>query len=61
MTHLLAGKRVLIVGDDDILAITLTEELAAQGVEVIGRSATVVDALDVIAHTDLDGAMSILT
>ena len=57
MTHLLAGKRVLIVEDDDILAITLTEELAAQGVEVIGPSATVVDALDVIAHTDLDGAI----
>ena len=29
MTHHLAGKRVLIVEDDNILAITLAEELAA--------------------------------
>jgi ActR/RegA family two-component response regulator len=57
MTHLLAGKRVLIVEDDDILAITLAEELAAQGVKVIGPSATVVDAVDVIATTDLDAAI----
>jgi CheY-like chemotaxis protein len=56
MTHQLAGKRVLIVEDDDILAVTLAEELAAEGAKVIGPSATVVDALDVIAGTDLDGA-----
>jgi ActR/RegA family two-component response regulator len=57
MTHLLAGKRVLIIEDDNLLAITLAEELAAQGAKVIGPSATVVDALDEIAHTDLDGAI----
>ena len=57
MTHHLAGKRVLIVEDDNILAITLAEEFAAEGAEVIGPAATVTDALDVIARTDLDGAI----
>ena len=57
MTHHLAGKRVLIVEDDNILAITLAEEFAAEGAEVIGPAATVTDALDVIARNDLDGAI----
>ncbi len=57
MTHHLAGKRVLIVEDDNILAITLAEEFAAEGAKVIGPAATVTDALDVIARTDLDGAI----
>src|SRR5258708_34173804 len=57
MTHHLAGKRVLIVEDDNILAITLAEEFAAEGAKVIGPAATVTDALDVIERTDLDGAI----
>src|SRR5882762_1055865 len=57
MTHHRAGKRVLIVEDDNILAITLAEELAAEGAKVIGPAATVTDALDVIARTNLDGAI----
>ena len=57
MTHHLAGKRVLIVEDDNILAITLAEELAAEGAKVIGPAPTVTDALDVITRTDLDGAI----
>jgi ActR/RegA family two-component response regulator len=56
MTHHLAGKRVLIVEDDNILAITLAEEFAAEGAKVIGPAATVTDALDVIERTNLDGA-----
>ncbi len=57
MTHHLAGKRVLIVEDDNILAITLAEELAAEGAKVVGPAPTVTDALDVITRTDLDGAI----
>src|SRR5260370_4130021 len=58
MTHQLTGKRVLIIEDDNILAITLADELAAEGAKVIGPAATVADALDVIAaSTDLDGAI----
>jgi DNA-binding response OmpR family regulator len=57
MAHLLAGKRVLVVEDDDILAVTLTEGLAAEGAKVIGPSATVADSLDVIGRVDLDSAI----
>jgi DNA-binding NarL/FixJ family response regulator len=57
MTHELAGKRVLIVEDDSILAINLAEELGAKGAKVIGPAATVTDALDAIASADLDGAI----
>ena len=57
MTRHLAGKRVLIVEDDNILAMALAEELAAEGAKVIGPAATVTDALDVIERTDLDGAI----
>jgi DNA-binding NarL/FixJ family response regulator len=57
MTHKLAGKRVLIVEDDNILSMNLADELAAEGATVIGSTATVTDALDVIASTDLDGAI----
>jgi DNA-binding NtrC family response regulator len=57
MTHQLAGKRVLIVEDDNILAINLADELASEGAKVIGPAPTVTDALDVIARTDLDGAI----
>ena len=57
MTHQLAGKRVLIVEDDNIFAITLADELAHEGAEAVGPAATVTDALDVIASTELDGAI----
>jgi DNA-binding response OmpR family regulator len=57
MAQLLAGKRVLVVEDDDILAVTLAEELAAEGAKVIGPSATVADSLDVIGRANLDSAI----
>src|SRR5215472_13090682 len=57
MTQRLSGKRVLIVEDDNILAMNLADELAAQGATVIGPAATVADALDMIASSELDGAI----
>jgi DNA-binding NtrC family response regulator len=57
MTHQLAGKRVLIVEDDNILAMNLANELADEGATVIAATATVTDALDAIASKDLDGAI----
>jgi len=57
MTHQLAGKCVLIVEDDSILAMNLANELADEGATVIASTATVIDALDAIASKDLDGAI----
>ena len=57
MTQPLSGKRVLIVEDDTILAMNLADEIAAQGATAIGPAATVADALDVIASSELDGAV----
>jgi DNA-binding response OmpR family regulator len=51
MAHQLAGKRVLIVEDEQMLA----DAMVAEGAEVIGPVATMNTALDVIANTPLDG------
>src|SRR5262245_22547423 len=53
----LAGKRVLIVEDHIIIAMDLACELASEGAKVVGPVATVAAAHDVIASTDLDGAI----
>ena len=57
MTHQLAGKRILIVEDDNILAINLADGLTRNEAKVIGLAATVTDALDLIGSADLDGAI----
>ena len=57
MTHQLAGKRVLIVEDNTIIAMSLADELAAVGANVVDWVGTVSAALDVIASTYLDGAI----
>jgi ActR/RegA family two-component response regulator len=57
MTHPLAGKRVLIVEDDNILAMNLVEELAAEGAKAIGPAGTVDGALKAIKNADMDGAI----
>jgi DNA-binding NarL/FixJ family response regulator len=57
MTHSLAGKRVLIVEDDNILAMNLLEELAAEGAKAIGPAGTVDGALKAIKNADVDGAI----
>jgi DNA-binding NarL/FixJ family response regulator len=53
----LAGKRVLVVEDHNIIAMDLAHELAREGVKVIGPVATAAAALDLIASNDLDGGI----
>ena len=55
MTRRLAGKRVLIVEDEQLLVGYLADAMAAEEAEVIEPVATVNAALDVIANTPLDG------
>jgi ActR/RegA family two-component response regulator len=56
MTLQLAGSRVLIVEDEQMLAEYLADAMIAAGAEVIGPVATVNAAIDAIANTYLDGA-----
>jgi DNA-binding response OmpR family regulator len=55
MTQRLAGKRILIVEDEQMLIDYLADGMVAEGAEVIEPVATVNAALDVIANTPLDG------
>jgi two-component SAPR family response regulator len=55
MTLQLAGKRVLIVEDEPMIAENLAFEFAQNGAQVIGPVASVKDALDLIGNTNLDG------
>jgi CheY-like chemotaxis protein len=53
----LAGRRVLIVEDNFILAAGMARILKAQGAEIIGPAGTVTDALALIAVNErIDGA-----
>jgi DNA-binding response OmpR family regulator len=56
MTHQLAGKRVLIVEDEQLFAEYLSDAMTAEGAEVIDPVGTVNAALDIIANMHLDGA-----
>jgi DNA-binding LytR/AlgR family response regulator len=53
----LAGKRVLIVEDEYIVALNIATEATARGAVVIGPVGTVDDALEAIKNTDVDGAI----
>src|SRR5262245_9466723 len=53
----LAGKRILIVEDEIIVALDLANKITADGAKAIGPVATVSAALDVIANTELDGVI----
>jgi len=57
MTRLLAGKRVLVVEDQIIIAMDLAHELAAQEAKVIGPVGSLDGALKAIKDTDLDGVI----
>jgi two-component SAPR family response regulator len=54
MTHSLAGKRILIVEDEIIVALDLADKITA---DAVGPVSTVSAALDVIANTELDGVI----
>ena len=56
MTHQLAGKRILIVEDEQLFAEYLTDAMTAAGAEIIEPVGTVNAALDIIANMRLDGA-----
>jgi DNA-binding response OmpR family regulator len=53
MAQRLAGKRILIVEDEQMLVDYLADTIVAEGAEVIEPVATA--ALDVIANTPVDG------
>jgi two-component SAPR family response regulator len=57
MTHNLAGKRILIVEDEIIVALDLANKITADGAKAVGPVSTVNAALDVIANTELDGVI----
>jgi two-component SAPR family response regulator len=56
MTNHLAGKRVMIVEDEQMIAEHLAYQMTAEGAEVFGPVASVDAALDLISNTHLDGA-----
>jgi CheY-like chemotaxis protein len=53
-----AGRRVLIVEDEYLVAEYIAEMLADLGYEIVGPVATVPEAIASIAHDKLDGAPS---
>jgi len=54
----LAGRRLLVVEDEYLLAAEVVKELRSQGAEVIGPVATIADALDLLAETErVDAAL----
>jgi two-component SAPR family response regulator len=57
MTHSLAGKRILIVEDEIIVALGLADKVTADRATAVGPVSTVNAALDVIANTELDGVI----
>jgi hypothetical protein len=54
----LRGKRVLIVEDEYLIAISLASEVAALGGKVVEMVQSFDAALDIIATADLDGAIA---
>jgi CheY-like chemotaxis protein len=56
--ELLAGRRILLVEDDFIIADDFTAAFEAAGAEVVGPAATLQKALELLEHTErLDGAV----
>jgi ActR/RegA family two-component response regulator len=56
MMHQLAGKRILVVEDDRVIAEDLAHQMASEGAKIIGPVATVNGALNAIASTAPEGA-----
>jgi len=53
----LHGERILIVEDETLIALSLASEITELGGNVVGKVMSVDSALDIIATTDLDGAI----
>lgn len=56
VTSKLAGRRLLVVEDDYIIAVDVAGTLETLGADVLGPAATVKDALDLIESGRVDGA-----
>lgn len=57
MTSSLAGRRVLIVEDEPIIAMTLEDMLVDLGCEVVGPASNLVDAQALAESAAIDAAM----
>jgi CheY-like chemotaxis protein len=57
MAHWLARKRVLIIEDENIVALNIASEVTSRGAVVIGPVGTVDGALKAIKNADVDGAI----
>jgi len=53
----LSGKRILVVEDEPIIALSLEDVLSGFGAEVVGPVSAVEPALALIADNGLDGAL----
>ena len=56
-SNVLAGKRVLIVEDEPLIALDHTAVLSAAGAEIVGTCATVSQALDCLKRSPVDVAV----
>ncbi|HUL08112.1 MAG TPA: response regulator [Candidatus Acidoferrum sp.] len=54
---LLAGRRILVVEDEALIALMIRDLLAEMGATVIGPAGTVAEALALVASERLDGAI----
>lgn len=52
----LAGRRILVVEDEALVAMMIADALAEQGCHVVGPVATTRDALALLRDTPVDGA-----
>ena len=52
----LAGRRILVVEDEALVAMMIADTLAEIGCEIVGPVATTRDALDLLRRTPVDGA-----
>ena len=56
-TSMLAGKRLLVVEDEALVALDIVTALEGAGAEVVGSAGTAKDALNIINNTPLDAAL----
>lgn len=52
----LAGRRILVVEDEALVAMMIADTLADVGCEIVGPVATTQDALELMSRTLVDGA-----
>jgi DNA-binding response OmpR family regulator len=57
--QLLQGRRILVVEDEQLIAINLQEELEARGAKVLGPFSTVAEATAFLAHNRLPDAAAL--